>query len=511
MTAPFLRNCRDRFPGWSVHRREQAPALLGNPLRHTFGVPPPPEGEGDCHGPAALAMTGKGRVSRKKVKNFFTNLSHFVERCGIIIQCEITIAVTQVFLEEIMKKIVVIFLVMLLVIALAVPAMAAGTCYFAGPQAVRAGDTITLTFYADGNVTEVSGKMEYDTERLTLQGYETLLAGSWEMKFDGDTFHFRDHSQAEPLGSGKALFKATFLVNADLPVGTTVNVFASGVTLKNNKQTEFYGGIQWSKSVAQPLNSNADLAYLNVSNATITPAFDPNVTEYTATVSYDTERLEVSAYADYYAAKATVGDTALAPNATTDVTVTVTAENGTTKTYHILVTRPVDPTQVPSDVTTLEELTLEGFLLSPVFDPLVMDYTVYLPNEVDSLQLAVKATNPLATVEIPNLENIPVGKTTYQVVVTAPTEDVRIYTITTVRAEPFEGPYAETEPVTEPTVEETEPETEPTETKAPAVVPSSGSVTNRLSGKTVGALWILSVVAAFLGGFIAPMLLWNRE
>lgn len=410
-----------------------------------------------------------------------------------------------------MKKNVVIFLVMLMVVSLAVPAMAAGTCYFAGPQTVRAGDTVTLTFYADGNVTEVSGKVVYDTNSLTLQGYETLLTGSWESKFDGDTFHFQDHSLADPLSSGKALFSATFLVNEDLRVGTTVSVAATGVTLKNSKETEFSGSVLWSKTIAQPLNDNADLSYMAVSNATITPAFDPSITEYTATVTHDTERLEVSAYAYYYAAKVTVGDTALTPNGTTDVTVTVTAENGTTKTYHILVTRPVDPSQVAPDVSTLEELTLEGFLLSPVFDSIVLDYIVYLPNEVESLQIVAKATNPQATLEIPNLENIPVGKTTYEIVVTAPAGDIRIYTITTVRAEPFEGPYAETEPVTEPTEAETQPETEPTETKEPAVVPSSGSVTNRLSGKTVGLLWILSVAAAFLGGFVAPMLLWNRE
>ena len=82
---------------------------------------------------------------------------------------------------------------------------------------------------------------------------------------------------------------------------------------------------------------------------------------------------------------------------------------------------------------------------------------------------------------------------------------------TTVPPDTTVAPDTTEQPTESDTPEETEPETEPTETKAPAVVPSSGSVTNRLSGKTVGALWILSVVAAFLGGFIAPMLLWNRE
>ena len=418
-----------------------------------------------------------------------------------------------------MKKFVVIFLAVLLVMALAAPAMAAATCYFSGPDTVRAGDTFTVTFYAGGDVTAANGTVVFDDSQLTLQGYTPTMGGTWASEFSGNTFLFYDNSLENPLGSGKALFKATFRVNENLAPGTTVSITATGVTLSNQHGDLYSGSVQWSKDVAEPLSDNADLATLTVSNATITPAFDPAVTEYRTSVPYETSKLQISATAAHSGAKVTVGETYLAANATTDVTVTVTAENGTTKTYHIYATRPQDPNYKPSEISTLESLEVEGFLLSAPFSAEQPDYAVYLPNVVESVRVIAKTTDSKAKVEIPAIENIPVGKTTYEVVVTAENGDIRIYTVTTFRAEPFVGPYADpepTEPATEPTEPATEPVTEPAEetTEAPTV-PTSAASPNSSDSKTgksaLGILWPLSVLAAFLGGFVAPMLLRKKK
>ena len=73
-----------------------------------------------------------------------------------------------------------------------------------------------------------------------------------------------------------------------------------------------------------------------------------------------------------------------------------------------------------------------------------------------------------------------------------------------------------TEPATEPTEPATEPATGPAEetTEAPTV-PTSAASPNSSDSKTgksfIGILWPLSVLAAFLGGFAAPMLLRKRK
>ena len=71
-----------------------------------------------------------------------------------------------------MKKLVVFFLTaVLLVTVLAVPVMAADSCVVKGPEMIRAGDTITITFYA-GNIYKGtlsgSGTLVYDATFINI-------------------------------------------------------------------------------------------------------------------------------------------------------------------------------------------------------------------------------------------------------------------------------------------------------------------------------------------------------
>ena len=415
------------------------------------------------------------------------------------------------------KKIIFFLLAVLLVMSLAVPAMAAATCYISGPKEVRAGDTVTVTFYASGDVTGINGSIQFDSEVLTLQGYTPRIGGSWLTEFSGNNFMSYDNSMSEPLGGDKAIFSATFQVSADVQPGTSVSVTASGVTLSNRKGDLFSGSVMWSKTVSQPYSDNADLESLSVEGFALEPAFDPEVQEYSFSVPFETAKLKISAKAQHANAKVSVSGTSLAENTNNKLVITVTAENGAKKDYVLKVWRPKDPNYEPSSVNFLEELTVENFLISPAFTPEQMDYAVYLPNEVESIQLNAKPTDGRAKVEVPTIENIPVGKTTYEVTVTAENGDVRIYTVTTFRAEPFLGPYVEpeeTEPATEPTEATTEPTEATTEaTTEPTTEPTAAPVeeNSSMSGKTMGILWILSLVAAFLGGIVAPMLLFKQD
>lgn len=325
-----------------------------------------------------------------------------------------------------------------------------------------------------------------------------------------------DDSQENPITGTKAICTITFRV-LDVAPGTTVSASISA-ELTTTELTAAGGGGTWTTTVAEPLNDNAKLESLVVSNATITPAFNPNTTEYTASVPFETAKLEVSATAEHKGAKVTVGSTSLAENATTDVTVTVTAENGTAKTYHIRVARPRDPNYVESSVNTLKSLAVEEFRISPKFTSERLAYAVYLPYEVDSIQVTAKTTDSKAKVKVPTIRDIPVGQTTYEVPVTAENGKVLVYTITTFRAEPFQDPNWEpeaTEPVTEPTTEPTaEPTTIPTEeTVAPtteAAPTEPAPVENEDKPKNV-VLPILCLVTAFLCGVILPRIFRRKK
>ena len=413
-----------------------------------------------------------------------------------------------------MKKIIAFMLVAAMLLAVPITAQAAGAS-LAGPDVIRAGDTITLTFYAGGGIVACRGVLSYDSSQLQLQSITPSIGGAWKVDISGNIIMANDETLENPITGTSAICKITFKV-LDVAPGTNVSVSISA-ELTTTELTEAYSSAAWSKTVAEPLSDNALLESLVVSNATITPGFDPNTTEYTASVPFETNTLQVSATAEHPGAKVTIGSTALAENATTDVTVTVTAENGTQKVYHIRVTRPRDPNYVESSVNTLKELSVENFFISPNFDPERLQYAVYLPYEVTSLKLAAKTTDSKAKVKLPTIQNIPVGESTYEIPVTAENGKVRVYTLTVFRAEAFlpDVEIQETEPVTEPTTEPTEETTVPT-TEATVVPEPTETQPTQQPDATVQKEPDMVLVAicgavSFLCGVLIPMILRRKK
>ena len=103
------------------------------------------------------------------------------------------------------------------------------------------------------------------------------------------------------------------------------------------------GTVRYSATVGVPLSGNNALASLTVSNATISPVFHANTTSYTAEVPFSVSKLEVKASSADGKSKVSVNSPSMKPDGTTNVTVTVTAENGAKKTYTIRVHREKDP------------------------------------------------------------------------------------------------------------------------------------------------------------------------
>lgn len=412
-----------------------------------------------------------------------------------------------------MKKFFAVLLVLTLLLAVSVQAWAAGSASFSGPDLVRAGDTITLRFSAGGGIYGGNGSVSFDSSQLTLVGYEVSIGSPWLVEFSGNSFVFYDNSMTSPITDTKTIFKATFQVSSSLQPGTNVAVSVNGLTLSDGASDTAVGTKTYSVTIAEPPSSNANLKSLTVANAEISPAFNPATTSYTASVPFTTKNLEVAAEAEHPRAEVTVGKTALTAGGTTDVTVTVKAEDGTTQVYHIKTKRAQDPNYVPSGENSLSSLAVEGFQLSPAFDPACTAYAVTVPNETASLQVSAKAKDAKAKVAMPAFTEIPVGETAYEIPVTAENGNVRVYTLTVTREgilpPETEPTVTETEPVTEPTTEATtepatEATTEPTQaTTVPQEIPEG-------KGPTLGVdfwLWILVVIMAYCAGCITILLI----
>lgn len=328
-----------------------------------------------------------------------------------------------------MKRIIALLLLTVLLTAtLAVPVMAAGCYYLVGPKEIHIGETITVTFYGgalQNGVYEGKGTFVYNNKQVTLIEYTPLLGEPWQVDFFGDTFHFWQKTQSEPLRENVPIFSATFRINENLYLGEYVRFAAENVSMNDGVTNIPLENDDWWWPVQEPLSANSNLY----------------------------------------------------------------------------------------------SLTVEGFMISPKFSADTLNYAVYLPNEVEALQVKAQPEDYRAAVTLPDFSNIPVGSTTYGIPVTAENGDVKTYTLTVYRAEPVgavdqtEPPEETTVPTTEATEPVTEPATEPTPetTTPPEKAPAQEPVTGGLSKGWMAVLWITSLVAAFIGGFITPMLIFPRD
>ena len=373
-----------------------------------------------------------------------------------------------------MKKIFSLLLVIGVLLCMAPTVSAAGSAYWSGPDQVRAGDTITLTFCAGGGILGGNGSVSFDSSLLTLQGYSPSIGGSWAVEFTGNNFVFYDNSMASPITDSKAIFSATFVVSDSAAVDSTVSVSATGVTLSDGDQDMGVGTVSYSKTLLKPLSENCNLRTMVVSGATISPAFSPSTTSYSAKVPFTTSSISISATAEDAGAKVSVNNPELSAGKTTTVSVTVTAESGAKKTYSISVAREQDPDYKESVNTYLSSLTVKDYALSPAFSKDVTQYYVWLPYEAEDISIAATAEDSKSTAQVGSYTELTPGvRTDIPVTVTSEDGSTKVYTVTVVRAPAHdkveeylmgerEPVPEETEPATEPEPEETEPATEAT-------------------------------------------------
>lgn len=341
-----------------------------------------------------------------------------------------------------MKKIISFLTVAILLVTLSFGTLnvsaLSGSASLSGPKTVRAGDTIKLSFSISGSgLLGAEGSISYNSSQLTLASTKQVIGGSWVVEFNGNTFVAYDNDQTSPINSSKTLFELTFKVKA-IEEGSQIKVSCSSDISdgRSDKRVD----ATYSATIAAPLSTNNNLASLTVSNATITPSFSTDVTSYKADVGFDVSKLQVTASAEDSKAKVTVDNPNLRADATTKVTVTVTAENGSKKTYTISVKRAGDPNYVASGNNNLKSITVDGFLLSPVFKSDVTRYVVWLPYETESITVKGVAADNKASVETVGGSGLLAGQDNeIKVICTAENGNKKEYIVVAKRAAGHDG------------------------------------------------------------------------
>ncbi len=206
-------------------------------------------------------------------------------------------------------------------------------------------------------------------------------------------------------------------------------------------------------------SSDNTLKSLSATNATISPAFDPAVTNYTANVPFSVSKLNLMVAANHSKAKVSTSNPTLVAGGKTKVVITVTAEDGSFKTYNINVTREADPDYTPSSNNNLSGIRVGGFLLSPEFDSNVTFYVIWLPYETDSVTVTGLTEDSKASARTEGGRNLTAGADNeIKVICTAENGEEKVYTIIAKRAAAHGA--EPTAPTTQPTTAPTAPTTQ---------------------------------------------------
>ena len=202
-------------------------------------------------------------------------------------------------------------------------------------------------------------------------------------------------------------------------------------------------------TVNRTLSGNADLRELVMSAGPLSPTFASETTSYNTSVANDVTSITATPTVDEAHATVTVNGTPVISGAASNpvnlnvgnntITITVTAQSGTTKTYTVIVNRGL------STNANLSELTISDVTLSPAFASGTTSYTASVVNSVTSITVIPTVEQANATVTVNGTAvtsgnasgaiNLSVGDNTIPVIVTAQDgTTTKTYTITVNRA-----------------------------------------------------------------------------
>lgn len=311
-----------------------------------------------------------------------------------------------------------LFAAVFLLTALLLPQTAAATgSSFEGDDELRAGDRVTVTYYVNGDsLYAVTASMDYDSSQLEWLSISSEMGGAWKLEENGSShILLYDTGVSSPIDGWEAAFSVTFRVRSGVSVGDTVSASISA-TASDGVNDISLNTAYWEAEILPALSDDAELDDLWCDETDI--GFTGG-SEYSITVPYSVSSLSLDWDRSHSGASVSVSGNSLSVGENT-VTVSVTAEDGTTRRYYIYVTREQDPNYKASQDAALRLLTVSAGQLSPKFDPNITDYVVYLPYEATEIYATGTARDSKAAGVQQSDKRIPVlGSNILRVVCTA--------------------------------------------------------------------------------------------
>ena len=255
-------------------------------------------------------------------------------------------------MKKITKAFSIIFAVCILLSVFSLNAFAAsGTATIACNTKYTKGDTVSVvvnvkSHSADPEIWSIDGKLSYSVSVLKYTG---CSATANETSAGQIVFNYAGNGSA----SASVTFTFTAVANGKSTVSLSDCVYYSNdgysvggqsvsVTVSDPAPVSSAPPVSSKPVVSQPPaapSSNCNLSSLSVDGGTLTPAFSPNVTEYSVTVENSVSSTVVHYNRAHSGATVSGGGTVSLEIGDNTHAITVTAQDGTKKTYNIKIRR----------------------------------------------------------------------------------------------------------------------------------------------------------------------------
>ncbi len=256
---------------------------------------------------------------------------------------------------------------------------------------------------------------------LGVSGY------SYSPKFDPDTLTYSMtvsngirglYVQAVPRDE-----KATLEIEGDSKWEVGKNTIVITVTAEDGSSKTVYR-VNVTRESEKKKSSDKNVDFRINNPHTIDPSFSNDKDEYEITVPNDITKLDLSVIPYDSKTKVSIsGNDKFTTDGDNEVTVKVTAEDGSVRTIKLKVKRAEYKAN-----TDLLDLSVKDYTMTPIFKPSVTKYSVTVPNKVNSVKVLVKAPEG-AKYTITGNKNLRTGKNVVLVKVTDAKDFVKYYEI----------------------------------------------------------------------------------
>jgi Cadherin-like beta sandwich domain len=306
---------------------------------------------------------------------------------------------------------------------------------------------IGLSLYGCSDSASVNPVVELASLTVTSGTTDTTLQPSFNPATTNYTVDLSTNITSVTVAAQPAAAGDSVTINGEATTSRAIPLSGAGTTTPVNIVVSESGTNSRTYTVLltkADLTGNNSLRSLSISPGSLNPRFNGNTLSYEVTVASTTNSMRVTPTVDDPAATMIVNSqpstsgqaqtiTLNGPGSNTFINIVVTAQNGTPKTYTVVVARAA-----LGGNNSLQSLTVLPNRLAPTFSTSRTSYAVSVGGRVDSIEVTAAPQDANARMTISGQEArsrsipLPVGpsSTEIQVIVTAPNGIPKTYFIT---------------------------------------------------------------------------------